>query len=208
MAKTNTTTSVPKTCCEETSGQGGQSFGAAMPDISLPQVGSGDPARLHEALQGMRGAAVLFWSGKCSHCTRYDAYLNGFAARHPEIALWVVACRQDEDAEALERCVQERGLGFPLVHDADRATARRWEVRQTPRVFLLDDGARLVYRGAVDNYTYPEDPDHKPYLEAEITALLEGSPSPHRETASYGCPIESVYYDLRKPLAIGRKPRS
>ena len=61
--------------------------------------------------------------------------------------------------------------------------------------------SRLLYRGAIDNYKYPSDPEHQPYLEPAIEDLLAGRPIGRPETASFGCPVESVYYDLPKPLA-------
>ena len=77
--------------------------------------------------------------------------------------------------------------------------AREWLVEQTLRVFLTDPEGTLLYRGAVDNYKYPDDPEHEGYLEAAIEAHLAGRPVPRTETASFGCPIESVYYTMPKP---------
>jgi peroxiredoxin len=176
-----------------------QSLGEPLPDFTLPAVGAGE-ASLDAALAGKRGAVVVFWSGVCSHCRRYDAYLNGFADRHPELALLVIAARQDETADDLARTVKDRGLVFEVWHDAERRVARQWLVEQTPRAFLIDAGRRLLYRGAIDNFKYGQDPEHRPYLEPAIEDFLAGREVARPETASFGCPVESVYYDLPKPL--------
>lgn len=185
-----------------------QPLGEPLPDFTLPVIGGpavsgpvgGRQTSLAEALAGKRGAVVVFWSGVCSHCRRYDGYLNGFADRHPDLALVVVASRQDENAADLRATATERDLAFRILHDADRGIARAWLAQQTPRVFLLDAERRLLYRGAIDNFKYPDDPEHEPYLDAAITAFLAGEEIARRETASFGCPVESVYYDIPKPL--------
>ena len=156
---------------------------------------------LKGALEGKRAAVVVFWSGVCSHCQRYDDYLGEFAGRHPEVALLVVACREEEDREAVERIVAERDLRFPVLLDTEREVAHRWQVHQTPRVFLVTPELEAVYRGAIDNFTYPEDPKHLAYLETALEEYLAGQPLSRAETASFGCPTESVYYQLPKPFS-------
>jgi hypothetical protein len=99
----------------------------------------------------------------------------------------------------LRTAIAERRLGFPMVHDAQRTVADAWLVQQTPRVFLLDPERRLLYRGAIDNFKYPGDPDYIAYLDAAIDALLVGKAPPRADTPSFGCPIKSVYYALPKP---------
>ena len=166
-------------------------------DFKLPSLDGKDVALGREiARPGRRGAVVLFWSSICSHCVRYDPYLNEFRERFPMLALLVIASRQNEDARRLRSAASERGLNFPLLHDADRTVARGWQVEQTPRAFLVAPDGRIHYRGAIDNFTDPRDPDHEPYLDHAIEDFLAGRPARRAETPSFGCPIESVYYDL------------
>ncbi len=161
----------------------------------------GGEVSLSAALAARKAAVVVFWSGVCSHCQRYDGYLDTFADRHPEVALLVVACREEEDRDSVLRTAGERRLRFPVLLDAGRETAHRWQVHQTPRAFLVTPGLEVVYRGAIDNFTYPEDPAHQPYLETAIAEHLAGRPPSRAETASFGCPVESVYYRLPKPFS-------
>lgn len=162
-------------------------------DFSLPSL-AGERVALGEAMRGRRGAVVVFWSAVCSHCQRYDGYLNRFSQRHPELALLAVACRQGEGPEDLRRAAEERDLGFPILLDGERELAHRWQVHQTPRAFLVSPDRELLYRGAIDNFTYPDDPEHAPYLEQAIDDWLAGRPVRRAETPSFGCATESVYY--------------
>ncbi len=176
-----------------------QEIGGVVSDFALPRV-NGGPQRLQSFLEGKRGAVVLFWSETCSHCVRYDLYFNEFTAKHPELGLVAVASRQGETAENLRTTIAARKLSFPILHDSDRSIARLWFTQQTPRVFLLDSERRLLYRGAIDNFRLPEDPEYQAYLEPAIKAFLGGKPIERSETASFGCAIESVYYILPKSL--------
>ena len=175
-----------------------QHIGDVMPDFSLPLL-AGGTLSLQAFLAGKKAAVVMFWSGICSHCRRYDDYCNRLPARYPGVGLLAVAARQNETAPMLRATVAERGLQFPLVHDVERTVAHAWLIPQTPRVFLLDTQRRLLYRGAIDNFKYAADPEFVPYLDTAITAWLAGETPTRTDTPSFGCPIESVYYTLPKP---------
>ena len=179
-----------------------QHIGEPVPAFTLPDL-SGQQRTLASFLTGKKGLVVLFWSETCSHCMRYDPYLNAFAARHPDIGLVAVASRQGEVIEQLRATAAARNLTFPILHDASGSIARQWFTQQTPRAFLLNPELRLMYRGAIDNFKYPGDPDYQAYLEPAIETFLAGGPIERAETASFGCAIQSVYYILPKPLASG-----
>ena len=176
-----------------------QEIGAVVDDFSLLNVNGGQQS-LSEFLNGKRGAVVAFWSGICSHCVRYDGYFNTFAERHPEIALVTLASRHGETPEMIRDTMKDRGLTFPILHDRGSAMAKQWFTQQTPRVFLIDSDRKLLYRGAIDNFKFPDDPQHEAYLEPAISAFLAGQPVPRKETASFGCAIMSVYYILPKSV--------
>jgi thiol-disulfide isomerase/thioredoxin len=161
---------------------------------------SGGEINLSALLEGKKGAVVVFWSGVCSHCIRYDAYLNGFAERHPDLALAVIASRAGEMPEQIRKTMAERGILFPIAHDQGSSVARRWSTEQTPRAFLIDAGRVLLYRGAIDNFKYPGDPEYVAHLDTAISEFLDGKPVKRAETSSFGCAIQSVYYTLPKHL--------
>jgi thiol-disulfide isomerase/thioredoxin len=176
-----------------------QKFGIPLDDFVLPRI-SGESVSLSWSMEGKKGAIVLFWSSTCSHCVRYDSYLNTLEARYPDLRLLAVASRRGEKIEGMQKAIAERRLTFPILRDADGAVASRWFTQQTPRAFLMDPQRALLYRGAIDNFKYPEDPEFIAYLEPAIGQFLSGEPISKPETASYGCAIESVYYILPKML--------
>ena len=176
-----------------------QLIGGIVPEVSLPLT-SGGAGSLQQFLDGKKGLVVVFWSETCSHCLRYDTYFNEFAQNHPELGLVAIACRQGETASQILATIAQRKLRFPILHDQDGRVARQWYTQQTPRVFLIDSDRRLLYRGAIDNFRYPSDPDYQAYLRPAIEAFLAGKPIARAETASFGCAVQSVYYQLPKPL--------
>jgi thiol-disulfide isomerase/thioredoxin len=177
-----------------------QEIGGVVPEIILPDL-DGVARNLGFFLEGKKGAVVVLWSETCSHCVRYDSYLNGFSARHPAIGLVAVASRQGESTQQIRATVAARGIRFPILYDSGGAVARQWFTQQTPRVFLIDAPRRLLYRGAIDNFKYPEDPEYTAYLEPAVESFLAGRPIERSETASFGCAIQSVYYILPKALS-------
>jgi peroxiredoxin len=176
-----------------------QKIGDPLEDFSLQRT-TGEAVRLSQELEGKKGGVAVFWSGICSHCVRYDAYLNSFHARHPELAFVAVASRHGESREAITKQMAERKLTFPILLDTGGSVAAKWQAQQTPRAYLLDACRAMIYRGAIDNYKYSDDPEHLEYLEPAIDQFLRGVPLTRHETASFGCAIQSVYYVLPKAL--------
>ena len=170
-----------------------------MPDFSLRTL-NGQPVSVASIVAGKKGAVVVVWSSTCSHCIRYDQYFNTFEERHPDLGLLIVSSRNAEELDSVRRAASQRNLKFPIVHDPASQVAGQWFTRQTPRAFLLDEKRALLYRGAVDNYKYSDDPEYLAYLEPAIDQFLRGQPIEKPETASYGCAIQSVYYTLPKAL--------
>lgn len=176
-----------------------QEIGDVLDDFTLPLVTGGEYT-LSAALEGKRAAVVVFWSGICSHCVRYDDWCNRFPERFPDVAFFAVASRHGETPEMIQATAQERALTFPILYDKGGILAKAWYTQQTPRAFLLDGDRRLLYRGAIDNFKYPNDPSYEAYLEPGVVAMLAGQPVPRAETASFGCAIQSLYYLLPKSL--------
>jgi thiol-disulfide isomerase/thioredoxin len=178
----------------------GQTIGSIVPDLNLPAIDTGIMQSLDACVAGRRGGVVLFWSSVCTHCVRYDAYFNQFAAAHPELAFYGVGTRYTETLDEIRQAVSERRLRFPLYHSPDGAAAAAYFAQQTPRVYLVDSRRTLRYRGAVDNFKYRDDPEYEPYLERAIASFLAGAPIERPETGSFGCAVRSVYFDLPKMI--------
>ena len=71
-----------------------QEIGLPVPDAALPSIGGDGERTLGDCAAGKKGLVIVFWSGVCSHCVRYDGYFNSFAERHPDLGLVMIASRQ------------------------------------------------------------------------------------------------------------------
>jgi peroxiredoxin len=176
-----------------------QEIGMRVEDFPLATL-AGQQANLQKFIEGKKGAVVVFWSSVCSHCVRYDGYMNGFAQQHPDIGIVAVACRPAETLDQLRTTVLQRNLSFPILHDANGQVANRWFAQQTPRAYLIDANRVLHYRGAIDNFKFSGEAEYVEYLEPAIKQFLAGEPITRTETASFGCAVQSVYYNLPKAL--------
>ncbi len=177
-----------------------QEIGLPVPSFSLPALEGAGHGTLEGILDGRKGALVVFWSAVCTHCLRYDDYFNTFEARHSALGFVAIASRRNESREEMLSAVRERRLTFPILRDEDGAVARLWYTQQTPRCYLLDPSRTLHYRGAIDNFRMPGDPEYIAWLEPAIDSFLAGEPIARTETASFGCAIETVYYQIPKQL--------
>jgi hypothetical protein len=173
-----------------------QGIGLPVAPFALANLDGQGARSLQDCLEGRRGAVVVFWSGVCSHCVRYDEYFNTFQARHPELGFVAIASRLSETRAMMQSSVRDRRLTFPILVDEGGATARQWYAQQTPRCYLLTPDRTLLYRGAIDNFKMPGDPDYAAYLEPAVSSFLAGEPIARPETASFGCAIETVYYQI------------
>jgi peroxiredoxin len=179
-----------------------QKFGEPLGDFTLPSL-TGSNVTLNSRLAGKKGAVVVIWSSTCSHCLRYDQYFNNFEDRYPDLSLTVVSARQGETLESAKMAASQRRLKFCIAHDPTSSVARQWFTQQTPKAFLMDANRALLYRGAIDNYKFPDDPEHVAYLEPAISEFLSGKAITRQETSSYGCAIQSVYYTLPRVFIKG-----
>ena len=91
--------------------------------ISVFRICKAAVRSLRRELEGRKGAVVVFWSCVCSHCIRYDGYLNAFAERHPELALLAVASRRQETPHELLPGGARAEARFP---DPGRRRRRPW----------------------------------------------------------------------------------
>src|SRR5882757_6582761 len=112
------------------SGNEQQKFGEPLSDFSLRSL-SGSTVSLSSRLEGKKGAVVVIWSSTCSHCIRYDKYLNSFEERYPDLSLIVVSARHGEALDSVKRAADQRKLKFCIVHDPDSRVARQWFTQQT-----------------------------------------------------------------------------
>ena len=80
-----------------------------------------------------------------------------------------------------------------VLVDADSATAKLYQAKTTPHMFVIDPQGKIVYAGAIDDRpsTRAEDPPKaKNYVRAALTQAKAGMPVATAATTPYGCSID------------------
>ena len=129
---------------------------AALPPESIPLRGHPAPEFSLQTLDGealslseLRGQAIVlnFWATWCPPCraempelqAAYQAYRSG--------GLVVLGVNQAEEAPVVRAYLEELGLTFPVVLDANYEAASLYAVNSLPTTFFIDrDG---IIRGMV-----------------------------------------------------------
>ena len=128
--------------------------GAAAAAELQPWRGAPPPAFELEDLQGRahrledyRGKVVLvnFWATWCEPCRAempsMDRLRSSLAGRPFE----VLAINLAEPLSRIERFLEKRPLGFPVLRDRDTAVARAWGARVLPASYLVGPDGRIRY---------------------------------------------------------------
>jgi peroxiredoxin len=156
----------------------------------------GTDGRLHSWNDVADRAAVVvaFTCNSCPYAVDYERRIDDLARKHAGkgARVAVVAINSNlipEDApEAMKRRAEERGFAFPYLFDGSQEVAKSFGAVRTPEFFVLDRQRRIVYMGAFDDATKPEDVT-KRHVEDAIDALLAGRDVTVKETAPVGCLI-------------------
>lgn len=80
-----------------------------------------------------------------------------------------------------------------VLVDPDSATAKLYQAKNTPQMFVIDPQGKIIYAGAIDDRpsTRPEDPlAANNYVRAALTEATAGRPVTTAATTPYGCSIK------------------
>jgi cytochrome c biogenesis protein CcmG, thiol:disulfide interchange protein DsbE len=119
--------------------------GEPAPALVVPQVGGGTID-----LASLRGKPVWvnFMGTYCPPCRDEFPLMSGYANRHSDDGLVVVAVDVKEDEGVAAAFAESLGATFPLGLDADGSAAARWNAVALPVHFWIDkDG--IVRDGAL-----------------------------------------------------------
>src|SRR5262249_47035086 len=95
---------------------------------------------------------AVFLSFECPVSTSYLSALNGLAKEYAiQKVAFIGICPTSDEAAVLARQAKEYPLTFPLFRDDKLATARAFQARSVPEVFVLDRQLVLRYRGRIDD---------------------------------------------------------
>lgn len=166
---------------------------ASPADLVPPASAAGSsPSSLRLADYRGRTVVLFFCAAGCPVSNDYERRVAELADRHAaggRVAV-VAVHTGSAAAPAAEVAVQARaaGLRFAHVTDPGGAVARRYAVRQTPTILVVDPAGAIRYRGAFDDNRNPAQAI-EPYAADAVRAVLAGRPVARPVTQVVGCPV-------------------
>jgi peroxiredoxin len=110
------------------------------PDFTLR---SADGANVRLAEQRGQVVLVNFWATWCAPCRIEMPHLARLYDKYRPSGFQLLAINVDDDPRQGAAAAQRMGLKFPVLLDADKAVARRWDVGTMPSTMLIDRDGRV-----------------------------------------------------------------
>ncbi len=137
--------------------------GRPAPDFALKSA-SGENLRLSE----YRGDVVMinFWATWCGPCRQEMPLLDALYTRYQRVGFQLLGVNIDDDSGKAMGMVEELGVSFPVLFDAQKSVSRQYQVEAMPVTVIVDRNGtvRHIHQGYKPGY-------EEQYL-TEIRALL------------------------------------
>jgi peroxiredoxin len=171
--------------------------GVSLPPFALPDVTTGGTVTPKDFV-GSPTLVVIFLCRHCPYVVHVLPEVLRLAADYLPRGTALVgissndaASYPDDSPENLAKMVSERGIPFPILHDASQETARAFGAACTPEFYLYDAARTLRYHGRLDastpgNGLASDGSD----LRRALDALAAGAPVAEPQHPSMGCNIK------------------
>ncbi len=166
--------SLAASACGGEAASSGDSKSAA--DNSHPLVGNPAPGfdldssngKGKISMGGLNGKVVIvdFWATWCEPCKKSFPKLQDLHVKYKASGLRIVGLSEDDDKAGIAEFGKTYGAEFPLVWDADKAVAGKWNPGSMPSTFIIDRKGvvRFIHRGYHDGEEFE--------IEKEVKGLL------------------------------------
>ena len=125
--------------------------GRAAPDFAL-KSSSGANLRLSE----YRGDVVMinFWATWCGPCRQEMPLLDELYTRYQRVGFNLLGVNIDDDSRRAMQMIEELGVNFPVLFDAQKEVSKLYEVEAMPVTVLVDreGNVRYVHHGYKPGY--------------------------------------------------------
>ena len=170
-------------------------LGTACPDFELPAV----EGRSYK-LADFAGKDVLVVMFICNHCPYVqaieDRYIALAKSYQGQSVQFVGICANDandypdDSFESLKKRWEQKGYGFPYLHDESQDVARSFGAVCTPDLYVYDKDRKLAYHGRLDDSWKEPANVTKQEMKEAIDALLAGQRPSETQVPSMGCSIK------------------
>jgi peroxiredoxin len=125
--------------------------GQIAPDFAL-KSSSGENLRLSE----YRGDVVMinFWATWCGPCRQEMPLLDELYTRYERVGFNLLGVNIDDDSRRAMQMIEELGVNFPVLFDAQKEVSKLYDVEAMPVTVLVDreGNVRYVHHGYKPGY--------------------------------------------------------
>ena len=125
--------------------------GRSAPDFAL-KSSTGENLRLSE----YRGDVVMinFWATWCGPCRQEMPLLDELYTRYERVGFNLLGVNIDDDSRRAMQMIEELGVNFPVLFDAQKEVSKLYEVEAMPVTVLVDreGNVRYVHHGYKPGY--------------------------------------------------------
>lgn len=144
-------------------------------------------------LKEKKAIVVAFTCNTCPYAVDYQDRIKSLAKKwqsHEQVAVIAVNSNLiDEDSlDAMQERAKSENFTFPYIKDEKQELGKAWGATRTPEFFVLDDQRKVVYMGALDDDTNPDEATVN-YVNQAVEAVLAGKKPDVQETVAIGCNI-------------------
>ena len=143
-----------------------------------------------DSYQDVKGYIVVF---TCNNCPYAQAYQDRLAGLHHEYAnkgFPVIAINTSDSQKEIKERAREKAYPFPYLFDDTQEVSKSYGATRTPHVYVLDQGKKVAYIGAIDNNYKDESKADKNYVKDAVEALLNNKEVKVTTTKAIGCSIK------------------
>ena len=171
-------------------------FGWSAPELRLPAT-DGNTYSLSD-VAGPKGVVIAFI---CNHCPYVLAVIDRIVRDARDLAPlgigFAAICANDatthpaDGFDNMKIMAEEKGFGFPYLHDEDQSVAKAYDAACTPDFFGFNADLKLQYRGRLDASRSQSGPaDLRRDLFEAMQQVAETGQGPRDQIASMGCSIK------------------
>jgi hypothetical protein len=153
-----------------------------------------DTLQLQRIVGTHRATCIFFFVEDCPVSMRDFAVLKQIAAQQRNEEVAFIAVYLGDQKQRLQVIADSIGLKCYYCADSQHVLVAKANARVTPTYMLFDQGGRLRYQGAIDNYAFGFAKHRKRvsahYLADALVAVLAGQEVKIASTKAFGCIIE------------------
>lgn len=170
------------------------SIGDAAPEFKELMDADGKSHSLAD-LKDKEVVVVVFSCNTCPTAVDYEDRVIALVKKFGDNCAVVMINSNKVEGDLLPQLGEKakaKQFNFPYIHDDDKqSTARAYGATFTPEFFVLNKERKVVYMGAFDDKTKPEEVKAE-YVADAITAALAGKSPAVTETVARGCTVRYV----------------